>query len=361
MPWRGVADPYKVWISEIMLQQTTVAAVVPYYQRFMTRFPDLSALAAADVQDVLSAWEGLGYYSRGRNLHRAAQVVMREHGGRFPRDVENLRTLPGIGRYTAGAIASFAFDEPAPILEANTQRVYARLSDYGLDPRSTEGQAALWGFAQSIVPSKGAGAFNQALIDLGALVCVPVNPRCDECPLAGLCRAFRAGRQNEIPPPKTRPKVTEVHEAVMAIRRDGRWLVRQRQPGERWAGMWDFPRIPLNGPVKSANAAFAKLHSALFESTGLATDLVTALSGFSHSVTRYRIHLARFVVDHAAGEWSQEAAGRWVTLEELAELPVPMALRRFVTDLEKPGWDPQAPFELVGRPHPRKKKVSRPA
>jgi A/G-specific adenine glycosylase len=358
MPWRGVGDPYKVWISEIMLQQTTVAAVIPYYERFLSRFPDLPSLAAADVQDVLSAWEGLGYYSRGRNLHRAAQVVMSEHAGKFPANVDGLRELPGIGRYTAGAIASFAFDAPAPILEANTQRVYARLSGYAGDPRSTEGQLALWGFAETIVPSKGAGGCNQALIDLGALVCVPVNPRCEECPVAGLCRAFRAGRQNEIPPARERPKVTEVHEAVMAIRRGDRWLVRQRQEGERWAGMWDFPRVPLEGPVQSQKAQFAKLQGALFESTGLQANLLTTLPGFSHSVTRYRIHLARFIVDYAKGEWSQAAASRWHKLDELTELPMPMAVRRFVRDLHDSPWDPQAPFELVSTPRRRRSASS---
>jgi A/G-specific adenine glycosylase len=361
MPWRGVADAYKVWISEIMLQQTTVAAVIPYYQRFMGRFPNLKSLAAAEVQDVLSAWEGLGYYSRGRNLHRAAQIVMRDHSGKFPRDVESLRALPGIGRYTAGAIASFAFDESAAILEANTRRVYARLAGYTGDPRSTDGQQALWSFAESILPSKGAGAFNQALIDLGAIVCVPVNPRCDECPVAGHCCAFRQGRQNEIPPPKARPAVTDVHEAVMAIRRDGKWLVRQRQPDERWAGMWDFPRVPLEGPVTSQNTAFAKLQSPLFESTGLQTNLVTTLPGFSHSVTRYRIHLARFVVDYLAGTWSQSAASRWLTLDQLAKLPVPMATRRFVRDLQDPAWDPDATFALASTPRRGRKPASRPA
>jgi A/G-specific adenine glycosylase len=283
---------------------------------------------------------------------------MREHDGKFPRDVENLRALPGIGRYTAGAIASFAFDEPAPILEANTQRVYARLSGYESDPRSTEGQAALWGFAESIVSPSGAGAFNQALIDLGALICVPLNPRCSECPVAGHCRAFQAGRQNDIPPAKLRPKVTDVHEAVLAVRRGGRWLVRQRQPGERWAGMWDFPRVPMDGPPRSHASAFSKLQKSLFESTGLVTSLVTNLPSFSHSVTRYRIHLARFVVDYASGNWSQDAPARWLTLDELADLPVPMAMRRFVTDLEKPGWDPEAAFKLVSRPQPRRKPAS---
>ncbi|HVJ84665.1 MAG TPA: A/G-specific adenine glycosylase, partial [Caulifigura sp.] len=177
MPWRGVGDAYRVWISEIMLQQTTVAAVIPYYERFLTRFPTLKSLADADEQDVLSAWEGLGYYSRGRNLHRAARVVMAEHAGEFPKTVHELRELPGIGRYTAGAIASFAFDVSAPILEANTLRLYARLMGYAADPRTTEGQATLWRFAEEIVPSRQAGAFNQGAIDLGALVCTPVDPQ----------------------------------------------------------------------------------------------------------------------------------------------------------------------------------------
>jgi len=346
MPWRGVADPYRVWISEIMLQQTTVAAVVPYYERFLTRFPDLAALAGAHEQDVLSAWEGLGYYSRGRNLYRAAQSVMSKHGGAFPRDVQALRELPGIGRYTAGAIASFAFDVKAPILEANTQRVYARLAGYEGDPRTSEGQTQLWSFAEQILPAKGAGPFNQALIDLGALICVPAQPRCDECPLVHLCRARRAGRQEEIPPAKVRPKVTDVHEAAIAVRRDGTWLVRQRQPGERWAGMWDFPRLPLEQALEIPHPAFAGLQGALVDSTGLHAGFLAMLPPFSHSVTRYRIHLVRVVADYSAGDWSQSAAVRWLKLDDLASLPMPMAARRFVRDLEKPGWDPNATFEL---------------
>ncbi|QDT55065.1 A/G-specific adenine glycosylase [Caulifigura coniformis] len=346
MPWRGVGDPYRVWISEIMLQQTTVAAVVPYYERFLARFPDIATLANAHEQDVLSAWEGLGYYSRGRNLHRAAQAVMSNHGGEFPRDVEALRGLPGVGRYTAGAIASFAFDVKAPILEANTQRVYARLAGDEGDPRTSDGQTRLWNFAERILPARGAGPFNQALIDLGALVCVPGRPKCEECPLVHLCRAHRAGRQDQIPPAKARPKVTDVHEAVMAVRRNGTWLVRQRQPGERWAGMWDFPRLPLERPIETPGKAFAGLQDALMDSTGLHALPAALLPHFSHSVTRYRIHLARVVANYAAGEWSQLAEVRWLKLEELAALPMPMAARRLVRDLDQPGWAPDAPFEL---------------
>ncbi len=204
LPWRATRDPYAVWISEVMLQQTTVAAVKPYFERFLERFPDVAALAAADESDVLRLWEGLGYYSRGRNLHRAARVVVEQHDGRFPEDVTTLQSLPGIGRYTAGAIASFAFDVPAPIVEANTVRLYARLTGLDGDPRSTAGQRALWEFAEAIVPAKRAGAFNHALMDLGATVCTINEPRCHDCPVRSCCRAFADGRQAEIPPPKRR-------------------------------------------------------------------------------------------------------------------------------------------------------------
>ena len=346
MPWRGVGDAYRVWISEIMLQQTTVAAVIPYYERFLARFPTLKSLAEADEQEVLSAWEGLGYYSRGRNLHRSARVVMADHGGEFPKSVDELRELPGIGRYTAGAIASFAFDVSAPILEANTLRLYARLMGYAADPRSTEGQATLWRFAEEIVPARQAGAFNQGVIDLGALVCTPVDPQCSECPLMNVCVSFQTGRQNQIPIPKARPAMTEVHEAAIAIRRGNRWLVRQRPGDERWAGMWDFPRLPLEKPISRGNGRAGAMTDGLYQSTGLKTNLVSMLPEFTHSVTRYRIRLTRRVVDYVSGEWSQTAEHRWLSLEELVELPMPMAARRFVTDLAAPGWDPEGVLEL---------------
>src|SRR5579872_810155 len=199
LPWRKTADPYVIWISEIMLQQTTVAAVVPYFDRFVKRFPTLESLASAAEKEVLRRWEGLGYYSRARNLHRAARILVRERGGRFPNDVAELLTLPGIGRYTAGAIASFAFDKQAPILEANTLRLYCRLLDFGGDPRSAAGQKLLWGFAGQIVPRRHPGTFNQSLMELGATVCTVDEPRCSVCPVRGYCAAFSRGRQTQIP------------------------------------------------------------------------------------------------------------------------------------------------------------------
>jgi A/G-specific adenine glycosylase len=274
---------------------------------------------------------------------------MAEHAGEFPKTVHELRELPGIGRYTAGAIASFAFDVSAPILEANTLRLYARLMGYAADPRTTEGQATLWRFAEEIVPSRQAGAFNQGAIDLGALVCTPVDPQCSECPLMEVCVAFQTGRQNQIPLPKSRPAVTEVHEAAIAIRRGGRWLVRQRPRDERWAGMWDFPRLPLQEPILRGNGHAGVMTEGLYQSTGLKTNLVSMLEEFTHSVTRYRMRLARSVVEYESGEWSQTTEHRWLSLEELVELPMPMAARRFVADLAEPGWDPEEVLQLSGR------------
>jgi A/G-specific adenine glycosylase len=350
MPWRGVGDPYRVWISEIMLQQTTVAAVIPYFERFISRFPTLESVAEADEQDVLAAWEGLGYYSRGRNIHRAARAVVETLGGRLPDDVESLRKLPGIGRYTAGAIASFAYGKRAPILEANTQRLYARVIGYRGDPRTKEGQGVLWKFAETILPMKEVGRFNQGLIDLGAMVCVPVNPRCEDCPLKGGCRAFRDGLQGEIPPPRVRPNVTDVYEAVFAVRRSGRWLVRQRSAGERWAGMWDFPRLAIDEPV--SRGGWDEILRRFQKASGLVLSEPAAFPVFRHSVTRYRVHLSRVSAEATAGEWTGDAAVRWLPLAALAELPMPMAARAFVNELE----EESAPFALRGEARGRKRR-----
>ena len=199
LPWRRSRDPYRVWISEIMLQQTQVATVRDYFTRFMETFPTVHELAAADETDVLRAWEGLGYYRRARQLHAAAKQLVAEHAGEFPSDPAELQALPGIGRYTAGAIASIAFDKRAPILEANTIRLFSRLIAYRGNPHSTAGQRVLWQVAEEILPQKRVAHFNQALMELGSLVCTPVAPKCDECPLATVCAAKAAGLQQEIP------------------------------------------------------------------------------------------------------------------------------------------------------------------
>ena len=193
LPWRRSSDPYRIWVSEIMLQQTQVATVKPYFDRFLDAFPTVEALAAADEHQVLRLWEGLGYYRRARQLHRAAQQIVAEHGGQFPRDRETVRQLPGIGRYTAGAILSMAFDAREPILEANTVRLWSRLLAYRGDATSAAGSRLLWGAAEAILPRTGSGTLNQSLMELGSTVCLPKAPRCDACPVAMLCQARAAG------------------------------------------------------------------------------------------------------------------------------------------------------------------------
>ena len=246
LPWRETADPYRIWISEIMLQQTTVPVVVDYFRRFIARFPTVVSLACAPLDDVLRLWEGLGYYSRARNIHKAAAMIVSEHGGQLPDDLNALMRLPGVGRYTAGAIFSLAFNRPAPILEANTRRLYCRLLAYGGDPRKTEGRRLLWDFATCIQPRKEPARLNQALMELGATVCTPREPACNVCPVRSACGAFAAGVQNEIPRRASRLEITRLTEAAVAVCHKNRWLLRRCGPNERWAGLWDFPRFSLD-------------------------------------------------------------------------------------------------------------------
>lgn len=339
-----VRDPYRVWVSEIMLQQTTVAAVIPYYQRFLAAFPTLSDLAAAPEEAVLRLWEGLGYYRRARNLHRAAQEVVRRHGGRLPPDMEQLQALPGIGRYTAGAIVSFAFDRPAPIVEANTLRLYSRLLGFEGDPRSTRGQKLLWGFAEWLTPRHAPGDFNQALIDLGATVCTPAAPQCPRCPVQTLCVARAAGRQEEIPRTAGRPELVDVTECAVLVHRRGRYLLRRCPPGERWAGLWDFPRFPVareglplkrltEGTVPSPLRVQAERE--VLRLTGQEVEITGRLDDLRHGVTRYRIRLLCLTAEHRGGRVVRPAADlRWAAAAELHGLPMSTTARRLARSVQ---------------------------
>ncbi|REJ80216.1 MAG: A/G-specific adenine glycosylase [Planctomycetota bacterium] len=331
LPWRSTREPYHVWISEIMLQQTTVAAVVPYYQRFLDRFPSVRELAAAEESEVLRFWEGLGYYSRARNIHRAARHLVDKHDGRFPTDVETLQTLPGIGRYTAGAVASFAFDRPAPIVEANTLRLYSRLLGFDGDPRSSAGQRLLWSFAQQILPQSSPGRLNQALIELGATLCTPADPACSVCPVRTLCRACAEGRQTQIPVPAKRPEITEVIEASLAVQKNGRYLLRQRGEQERWAGLWDFPRFEIDGAINGAPTAKQRrdLAQQLAQCTGIEAELGDVLTEIRHGVTRYRIRLLCLKAVHRGGRLHRRnGPQQWVRPGDFADFPLSVTGRK---------------------------------
>jgi A/G-specific adenine glycosylase len=317
LPWRKSRDPYRVWVSEIMLQQTQVATVRDYFERFVAAFPDVHALAKAEEQQVLRQWEGLGYYRRARQLYAAAKKVVAKYEGQFPSDVDSLQSLPGIGRYTAGAIASIAFDQRAPILEANTIRLLSRLIAYRDDPLRTAGQRILWQTAADILPQKEVARFNQALMELGSLVCTPTNPTCDECPLSGICAAHRLGAQNKIPRPKAKQTYTELREAAVIIRRNGRVLMRQCGEGERWAGLWDFPRFALDaeGPLFARD----EIASTVRRKTSVECAPGTLLKTLKHGVTRFRITLDCYAAEYISGRATNS---KWIPLESLATIPL---------------------------------------
>jgi A/G-specific adenine glycosylase len=289
LPWRRRRDPYAIWVSEIMLQQTQVATVEAYFARFLAAFPTIADLAAADQQQVMRQWEGLGYYRRAAQMHAAARRIAAEHGGTFPREFQAVRQLPGIGRYTAGAILSIAFDARQPILEANTVRLFSRLLAYGGDPTSAAGQKLLWALAEAVLPTRDVGRFNQALMELGSQQCTPRAPRCEACPVATLCRAGREGLTDQIPRPKRKPVVERLHEAALVVRRDQHVLLLRRPEGVRWAGLWDFPRFSLTSD--DPHQQREELQAALRRSTGVVARIDRHLATLRHTVTRFRITL----------------------------------------------------------------------
>jgi len=252
LPWRRTRDPYAIWVSEIMLQQTRVDTVVPYYQRFMQRFPDARALASAPLDDVLHAWSGLGYYRRARQLHLAASEVVERHAGRVPETVTELSSLSGIGRYTAGAIASIAYDAREPLVDGNVMRVLARLYGIDEDMRAQAGQKRAWAIAAELVPETEPGRFNQALMELGATVCTPRAPSCDRCPLARTCVALREGSVDRLPRLGARRAPTPVRAAAAVVvhRASGRVLLGRRPPDGLYGGMWEPPMVEVGQRIE---------------------------------------------------------------------------------------------------------------
>jgi A/G-specific adenine glycosylase len=252
LPWKAGADPYRIWLSEIMLQQTQVTTVIPYYERFLEAFPDADALAAAEVDAVLARWTGLGYYARARNLHRAARAIVDDHGGRFPADVDALAALPGIGRSTAGAIAAQAFGVRAPILDGNVKRVITRLAAVEGWPGRTAVARELWALAEDWTPAERVADYTQAVMDLGATVCTPRRPACDACPLADRCLARARGLQHRLPTPKPKREKPERRTRMLLIQDpDGAVLLERRPPQGIWGGLWCFPQQDLDAdPVE---------------------------------------------------------------------------------------------------------------
>ncbi len=350
LPWREDRDPYRILVSEVMLVQTTVAAVISYFDRFVREFPDFATLAAADEERVLKAWEGLGYYRRARQLHAAARAIVSEHGGRMPRDPAAVRALPGVGRYMAGAILSQAFDLPEPIVEANSRRVLARLVAEAGDLATAKAQARLWDVAARLVPPRDAGDFNQSLMELGALVCTPRSPKCLICPVASLCEARRLGIEGEIPRAAARAAPRAVVEACAVAVDGGRILMVRRAGPGLWAGFWEFPTIHREGPDPAGRAVDPPvgLEEGVERLTGVPISSGKMVQSLTYGVTRYRVRLDAFAA--AAGPRrgaSAEpvpgpgmSAAAWVPWDRLGELTLSAAGRRIVAAIraEPSAW-----------------------
>jgi A/G-specific adenine glycosylase len=334
LPWRRDRDPYRIWVSEVMLQQTQVATVIPYYNRFLAALPTLAHLAAADEQRVLRLWEGLGYYRRARDLHRAALRILGELGGRFPRSPAVLGSFPGMGRYTVGAVLSQAFDLRLPILEANTQRVLCRLFGIRDNPKHGPVRRRLWALAERILPRQGVGEFNQALMELGALICTPAAPRCPECPLKKTCMANRLGLQERIPPRLPRAQSVLVREVGVVLRRNARVLIVQRPIQGRWPGLWEFPHSALEDAETYEEAA----HRTMRQMTGLRVRLGKELLTLRHTITKHRVALTCFEADYKHGTFRSEIymQSRWIGLKELPNYPVSAPQRRLARALLAP-------------------------
>ena len=329
LPWRNVGDPYFVWVSEIMLQQTTTQTVRGYFDRFVRAFPTIRLLAEADLDTVKRHWEGLGYYRRCVLLHRAATKIVARYDGEFPRKISTVLALPGIGRYTAGAVLSIAFDQRQPILETNTMRLHARLLAIHGDLMRGEANARLWDFAEAILPRTGSGKLNQALMDLGSLVCTPKSPKCADCPVARFCESAKQGLQTEIPSPKRKEPKEYRTEAALLVQKRGKTLVIRYPEGQRWAGLWDFPRAETEAELPLMLPTDKLLQDRLSALTGRKLMPGRLIGSLKHSVTKYRITLLFFEGTDAGPSGTKPLCEtRWVTSAELQKLPLNSTARK---------------------------------
>ncbi|MCY2930216.1 MAG: A/G-specific adenine glycosylase [Planctomycetota bacterium] len=328
-PWRRTCDPYAIWVSEIMLQQTRTTAAIPYYQRFLAIFPDVRSLAEADLEKVLKAWEGLGYYSRARNLHKTAKILVTNHAARLPATAEELEELPGIGRYTAGAIASIAFGLDEPVLDGNVTRVLCRLLRIGEDPRASAVRERLWSAVRVLIPPGKAGMFNQALMELGATLCLPRTPHCDACPVAGQCLALRHNEQGQLPLRATKKPLPHQTIVVGVIRNAaGRILIGRRRPDAMLGGLWEFP----GGKRQRGETLEAALVREVREEVGLSISVGRPLAVIRHAYSHFRITLHAFACRHISGRARPLAcdAVQWVRPGDLEKYPFPRANQKLL-------------------------------
>ncbi len=320
LPWQRTREPYPVWLAEIMLQQTQVVTVIPYYERFLGRFPTLASLAAAPVEDVMALWSGLGYYARARNLHRCAQRVMAEHGGEFPRNPVAIAALPGIGRSTANAIAVFCFGAREPILDGNVKRLLCRCLGIKGYPGTPAVESRLWQDGAALLPDTEVDAYIQAQMDLGATICTRSKPHCTDCPVADLCVAYRDKRVTELPTPRPKRAVPEKAMTLLVLCMDSRVLLETRPPAGIWGGLLSLPELPEGEDA----AHYCE------QQLGLRTGAVVPAPTFTHSLTHFRLEISPLVCEVYIRPQAMEAGLRWLERAELAQVALPAPIRKLL-------------------------------
>ena len=331
LPWRKTKDPYSILVSETMLQQTQVAKVIPYYKRFLKKFPTVSVLAKAPLTDVLETWSGLGYYSRAKNLHKASLQIMRDNKGELPGNIDELIRLPGVGRYTAGAVASIAFDQPAPILDGNAIRVLCRYFGIRRSPKEPQIQKKLWAVSTDLVPRNSPGTFNQALMEIGALVCTPRSPQCIRCPLARDCRARKLKIQDKIPLPRIAPKRKKISYVCGILRKDSSFLVARRPLEGLLPGLWEFP----GGEIGTNEPSERGLVRLLQERLGVKGEVVSFQGRVKQILTHREIEIDAFAYRRKKGnfrvKWYDQI--RWVPDHNLMDTAFTAGMSRVAQKL----------------------------
>ena len=326
LPWQRDGDPYRIWVSEIMLQQTQVAAVIAYFERFVARFPCVAVLASAEEDEVLKLWSGLGYYARGRNLLRAARIIAARHGGRLPRDPAVLESLPGIGRSTAAAIAVFSFGARAAILDGNVKRVLARCFGVGGFPGVTVIERKLWTLAESLLPARGVERYTQGLMDLGATICTRNRPRCERCPVAELCVARRTGRVGELPEARPRKAAPRRRATWIVLRHHGQVLLERRPSAGLWGGLWTFPELGRVAVEEYCRREF-----------GCTLSRTRRLAPIQHGFTHFKLTISPLLCDVARATPRAEQSGRiWLSIEDAAHAAVPTPVRKLLRTVVVP-------------------------
>ena len=331
MPWRHTEDPYRIWVSEVMLQQTQVKKVVGYYERFIARFPDVQHLAAAPLQDVLKVWEGLGYYARARNLHKAAQVIVEELDGKIPIDYATFRKLPGVGDYSAAAVQSIAFNAPYAAVDGNIKRVLARLFLMEAPINDAKSAKVFQGKADELLDPNAPGFFNQAMMELGATVCRPQSPTCLVCPVNAFCEAFDMARQDAFPKRRETKPTPEHHLAVGVIYRDGAVLITQRQLDGLLGGLWEFP----GGRLAKDEAAEEACVRHVADVVNLSVINVRYLTRVRHAYTHFKVIVDVFQCDYQSGEvvLNGPRDAKWIAVAELQDYPLPRTVHKFLDKL----------------------------